>query len=667
VLAEDNTFGTITAQSTNTLTTGVTYQQTSATNSDTTQNINNLSFNATSSNYMVLPYYGTNLFSRHTLSNMVGLAQADGYTVVGAINGDFFNVDGTVTGMPVGPVIQNDRVVCSEEISPNITGDKVDVWKTIGFKRNGSAVLSHLTLAKTMTVVNTDGTNKSLQCTLFNRKLTSAGVHIYTSDFGSSVQNTDAAYAVVLSVTQGDFSLDETVVCSVDQILPSTVDMTIPKGKVVLCIKENDTNSTLLNNTIKGLTVGQRVDLTLSGGDRWSGVYQAISGPDAVLSNGTVTTNPFVKVTNYPSTIVGVKSDGTCVMVQIDGRGMGGSHGVSAIQCGTYMKSLGCVNALMFDGGGSSEMVGVINGTSKVFNNPSDGSERQIGTSLLIVQKTDVYNNPTPIIDVPSYGTATTSNGKNYTGSDKTNSNSGSISSGSISSGSISSDDITLAESIKSVTGTTDITDVPIPEEGMDYPDNNILNKRFLKQIYGLNKGLVLNNSKSVPAYTWNIVGNKLTQNDADMNLEVSFTSEYSDRFDELSNNADGILLSFAQEVVFPGVVYLTVPINFTADVVQVYGYDAITDSLYLLEADVCVTNQTVTLPLSTADNLLLTTTRLAEVTTRATTDTDTTPVGGSSSQNWIWIIIVGVILLLVGCGITLFIKKQKNNITEHK
>ena len=43
----------------------------------------------------------------------------------------------------------------------------------------------------------------------------------------------------------------------------------------------------------------------------------------------------------------------------------------------------GAVQAINFDGGGSSEMV--IGG--KVMNSPSDGNERKVGAALLVVHK----------------------------------------------------------------------------------------------------------------------------------------------------------------------------------------------------------------------------------------------------------------------------------------
>ena len=47
------------------------------------------------------------------------------------------------------------------------------------------------------------------------------------------------------------------------------------------------------------------------------------------------------------------------------------------------MKKMGAVDAINFDGGGSSELV--IGG--QIQNSPSDGNERPVGTALMVMKK----------------------------------------------------------------------------------------------------------------------------------------------------------------------------------------------------------------------------------------------------------------------------------------
>lgn len=78
-----------------------------------------------------------------------------------------------------------------------------------------------------------------------------------------------------------------------------------------------------------------------------------------------------------PRTAIGVKKDGTVILLVVDGRSSA-SAGMSLTELANYMVKLGAVEALNFDGGGSSEMV--LDG--KILNNPSDGRERAVSVGL---------------------------------------------------------------------------------------------------------------------------------------------------------------------------------------------------------------------------------------------------------------------------------------------
>lgn len=78
-----------------------------------------------------------------------------------------------------------------------------------------------------------------------------------------------------------------------------------------------------------------------------------------------------------PRTAIGVKKDGTVILLVVDGRSRS-SAGMSLQELADYMVKLGAWQALNFDGGGSSEMV--LDG--KILNNPSDGRERAVSVGL---------------------------------------------------------------------------------------------------------------------------------------------------------------------------------------------------------------------------------------------------------------------------------------------
>jgi Phosphodiester glycosidase len=83
-----------------------------------------------------------------------------------------------------------------------------------------------------------------------------------------------------------------------------------------------------------------------------------------------------------PRTLAGVKSDGTLLLVTVDGRGPGWSAGVTLAEAARVMRSLGARDALNLDGGGSTAMV--VRG--EVVNRPSDLSgERAVSDGIFVL------------------------------------------------------------------------------------------------------------------------------------------------------------------------------------------------------------------------------------------------------------------------------------------
>ena len=87
-----------------------------------------ISFNPKTSDAQVLTFYGDTVSGRATLSRMIADAEAQGYMVIGGINGDFYNLN---NGVPIGLMIKDGRL-----ISNNATK-----WGAIGFKSDGSVVI----------------------------------------------------------------------------------------------------------------------------------------------------------------------------------------------------------------------------------------------------------------------------------------------------------------------------------------------------------------------------------------------------------------------------------------------------------------------------------------------------------------------------------------------
>lgn len=79
-----------------------------------------------------------------------------------------------------------------------------------------------------------------------------------------------------------------------------------------------------------------------------------------------------------PRTAIGTDGKGKIVLLVADGRGSGGSTGLTLDELARIMAGLGCTDVLNLDGGGSSAFLTGNEGT--LHNSPSDGKERKVLT-----------------------------------------------------------------------------------------------------------------------------------------------------------------------------------------------------------------------------------------------------------------------------------------------
>ena len=92
-------------------------------------------------------------------------------------------------------------------------------------------------------------------------------------------------------------------------------------------------------------------------------------------------------------TAMGLKPDGTVVMLVVDGRHRGEAEGLSLPELTRIMRWLGCRDAVNLDGGGSSTMYIRDRGSDGIVNNPSDNGrfdpsgQRRVANAILVVKR----------------------------------------------------------------------------------------------------------------------------------------------------------------------------------------------------------------------------------------------------------------------------------------
>lgn len=134
----------------------------------------------------------------------------------------------------------------------------------------------------------------------------------------------------------------------------------------------------------------------------WTPVNAIGGGPRLVENGKNVAVENYWKevldsggtagTSRQPRTAAGITKDGKLILIVCDGRGMRGSAGFTLSELADKFIALGAADAMNFDGGGSSAMVGK---DGKVLNRPSDTGtsetivERKVVTSIVISERAE--------------------------------------------------------------------------------------------------------------------------------------------------------------------------------------------------------------------------------------------------------------------------------------
>jgi len=113
-----------------------------------------------------------------------------------------------------------------------------------------------------------------------------------------------------------------------------------------------------------------------------SGVEVAIGGGPALLRDGKVMEWRGLLHMRHPRSALGWNKD-YIFLVEVDGRQIDLSVGMTFPELADYMLKLGCQQAMNFDGGGSATLWAL----GEVRNSPSEGQERPAANALVIVRK----------------------------------------------------------------------------------------------------------------------------------------------------------------------------------------------------------------------------------------------------------------------------------------
>lgn len=149
--------------------------------------------------------------------------------------------------------------------------------------------------------------------------------------------------------------------------------------------------------TIPGVSAGDEIYISTATQPSLRGVTTAISGGPVLVREGkrqriiaddTDRYEVSSMMERHPRSAIGWNHE-FYFLVNVDGRNMGHSVGMTLNEFAACLAGLGCQEAMNLDGGGSATLVF----QGEVVNHPCDGEERSIANSLVVVQKKrDVKN-----------------------------------------------------------------------------------------------------------------------------------------------------------------------------------------------------------------------------------------------------------------------------------
>lgn len=381
--------GTVVSSSTSTIATGLEYSNTTYTDAKGYgQTLFAMEFNPKTTGYLPIMYqpkisYGS------TVANSVAAARNEGYEVLGAINGEFFSMNSGNAGTLEGRIVTNGRIIADSE-------NRDDVCLAIGSDGSFNLVQSEMVYhfyIEGKEVLNAEGGLPAIGT--INKRYVgtnwwnpycyfdyATGGNTYTN---SSVPGVE----VVFNKTEGTELIIEGVLQGeVVSVNTNTYGTAMGENQFVLYAQNGSVNYDSLAN----LKAGQKVQ-----------IYAEELNKDAkeIMKNAvtvTTATYPIVKngvdntlytpnasdiyLTRAQRTGIGVKEDGTIVMLCTKGRGATSTYdkGITLPEMAKMMIALGCKYAVNLDGGGSSTMYA---GNSLVY--AAEG--RAVASSMLICKR----------------------------------------------------------------------------------------------------------------------------------------------------------------------------------------------------------------------------------------------------------------------------------------
>lgn len=292
-----------------------------------------------------------------TVSRMAERKSTEGHRIVGAVNGDFYDMG---SGIPTNLHLQDGQMV-----TPPIN------YEVIGFDYRNKPFIDILNYSgilitgdSSYSIAGVNAARGTDKLILFNQY---KGASTGTNEFGTevSVEVLDPWYA------------NDTIRAIVKDKVPGKGNMNIIDGQGVL--SGHGAASAFIN----GLVSGDTVKIVYKLSPCLPKLKEAIGGRYWIIKDG-VNIGDWPEL--HPRTAAGFSKDSTKLyLIVVDGRTMI-SKGMTLKQLGDFMLRIGNIyQALNLDGGGSTTMV--VNDNVENLPSGGPGIERAVANGLMVVSK----------------------------------------------------------------------------------------------------------------------------------------------------------------------------------------------------------------------------------------------------------------------------------------
>lgn len=309
--------------------------------------------------------------------------QVDNEALV-AINTSFFDIGSTQT--PSGLIVQDGILIREPQSSRNLlafdTGRKMTV----------------LNLGMTGAVVHNGQSHSFVG---MNRNAIANGqIVVYQQPWNRSPGNsspfTDGLAITEVVLRKGTFlqstrsNVPSRLFAEVLSIRNNQGPVTIGGDQFVLTAAGN------ARSFLQAMQPGNTLEVrwTLTGGPPsfdWSSATQIVAGSNRLITNGVRNSGNTAHWNNrHPRSAAGISADGTqLILLQVEGRQAGRAEGMSLHAIARYLQHMGAIQAVEFDGGGSSGLAARVDGLNQLVSTPSDGGERYVPAGLGIIAESE--------------------------------------------------------------------------------------------------------------------------------------------------------------------------------------------------------------------------------------------------------------------------------------